>query len=89
MLSGPAAHTLQVILRMDPINMVEMMGVGVDPEKNGDPVAAEISVWCVGKGRKGLLYLFHLVEFGLQHPQPQVPTSLLISQHPAASVQGL
>lgn len=67
--------------------MVEMMGVGVDPEKIGDRVVAEIPVLWVGKGRKGLLCLCHLVEFGLQHPQAQLPTSLLVSQHPAASVK--
>lgn len=51
-LSGPAADTVQA----DPINMAEMMRMGVDLEKNGDHVAAEISVWCVGKGRGGLLF---------------------------------
>ena len=53
MLSDPAADTVRPMLRTDPINMVEMIGVGIDLEKNGDHVAAKISVGCVGKGWGG------------------------------------
>jgi hypothetical protein len=56
-LSDPAADTIQAMLRTDPINMIEMMGVGgADLEKSGDHVTAEIFVWCVGKGGGGLLF---------------------------------
>lgn len=82
MLSDPIADTVQPVLRTDPINMVEMMGVGVDLEKNGDHVAVEICWQGLGRvttfrqGRRDCL--FHLVEYGLQHPQAHLPTSLLL-----------